>query len=79
MAHAAEMVRVLKDRYTNLTFTGHEGALGLTIETESSDEKAADHVVVQEVVVVHGVQGLTVSPQKSGVCLQKQLSQYGVA
>ena len=42
MAHAAEMVRVLKDRYTNLTFTGHEGALGLTIETESSDENEGD-------------------------------------
>ena len=28
MAHAAEMVRVLKEKYTNLSFTGHGDALG---------------------------------------------------
>ena len=31
MAHAAEMVRVLKEKYTNLTFTGHGDALGKVI------------------------------------------------
>ena len=38
MVHAAEMVRVLKERYSNLTFTGHGAALGITIDSESSDE-----------------------------------------
>ena len=38
-AHAAEMVCVLKERYTNLTFTGHGEALGITIESESSEEE----------------------------------------
>ena len=31
MAHAAEMVRVLKEKYTNLSFTGHGDALGKVI------------------------------------------------
>ena len=37
--HAAEMVKALKERYKNLSFTGHGGALGIDIAMEDSDEE----------------------------------------
>ena len=36
--HAAEMVRVLKDNYDKLSFTGHGGALGIEIGEEEDDD-----------------------------------------
>jgi hypothetical protein len=36
--HAGEMVRILKTHYDKISFTGHGGALGLDILSESEDE-----------------------------------------
>lgn len=40
--HAAEMVRGLKERYSQLTFTGSGGAIGVDIGSESEEDEDYD-------------------------------------
>ena len=37
--HAGEMVRALKERYSEITFTGHDGALAVDNGASSTDSE----------------------------------------
>ena len=49
--HAAEMVRVLKDNYKKLSFTGHGGALGIDIGDEEDDDDVEDDTHAESLTV----------------------------
>ena len=49
--HASEMVRVLKENYTKLSFTGHGGALGIDIGEEEDDDDIEDEVYSESLIV----------------------------
>lgn len=70
--HAAEMVRVLKENYDKLSFTGHGGALGIEIGEEDEDE---DDEELGDSLMGAGTRRRSVSRRRLSIATTNFLSQ----